>query len=1072
MRSHGDVMRAMYPKVAVDPNTGAPYPLTEAEIAAVNGGSMLTAAAHSSAKPPLARAVHLTMGVAILGSLMGGVQLFGMIKMLGLQFEDINPEKGKAPWFAYQVSMRILEVIMCTLLAVIATTPLRADPTSTLGDTPTPAGGAPAGGRSKLRRYFGRFCGDSNPPREFEDEIYSEICSNNQSVRQMMMVNQIHDVNGAPIMMMENPYGTLSRRMMMNQQMMPMGTLRSSGGNLHIVSTAAGSSIRSGGGGQQQQQQHQRNSATVNSITSSSSNQNSTLQSGAQRVTKPGSVASSRATIDTGLYSNIRSRPSSMLFNDSGFVRFRGQGDPGVAQEEVLKQSTDDLTRAGKDGIRASQSFDDVILGDREVDPQLLSPSSNPEENQRQMQHSPIYKSLDGSDVGAAAGEPRSGKDPQEGIYEPPPGMKLPPAKMMMDPARRPSNAGIYSESDLESAYGLKSSAGNQIYSSRAESRCSSISATQSFDMRMYGKTMAAASSNPAGKEKGEKKLENPYYYYGSTRNQKKLKQKPRPLLPSQRLQMEQQQRVNPVQQQPTSRQPLLQRQQPTTLTDPNAPFQRSRSLGGYYNRGGTQPAPQRAQPPVRNQQFVQAAPVGSMTPVTYSRWQHSQRQHAEPRRYNPLYDTPPTQRHAHLLQQQQQQQQYLLQQQLVDGAEYVFDEAGNAFAIRPQQQVFPEVRGLIAPSPASQPRGRIQHGPPPLVAQHSLPVFQSRVQQQDQVLSPILTDQESSPLHDQRYHHHQGGKRRSDREPTTGEFYLSSDEEEEVDADVEDSDFDQFTSRATQGYNDGLADVESDVSSVNNHQQRQRGRHPQRKNPPQQQQQQQQQQQSQVRGAKKTTVSPLEYSAMLKLYSQDPGAPIAPVRTSSKDITPDSGVNMTENGNNSSSAEKKKSSPSEANSSKRKSRQSLLSSSSSLNDLLGAKSKDSSAKKTRLRDYSRVSTSEHSRSGEEEDSVRRTNNTVFSSSSSEDFSDDGNKKASSEKKAYHPLVSPPTSEHNYPAFRWDGSAIEPEQGQDQRHKKKEVSSVIQPELAALLATTNDGSCCYDKKFNGIVLKF
>jgi hypothetical protein len=30
----------------------------------------------------------------------------------------------------------------------------------------------------------GRFCscfGDSNPPREFEDEIYSEICSNNHS---------------------------------------------------------------------------------------------------------------------------------------------------------------------------------------------------------------------------------------------------------------------------------------------------------------------------------------------------------------------------------------------------------------------------------------------------------------------------------------------------------------------------------------------------------------------------------------------------------------------------------------------------------------------------------------------------------------------------------------------------------------------------------------------------------------------------------------------------------------------------------------------------------------------------
>ena len=44
-------------------------------------------------------------------------------------------------------------------------------------------------------------------------------------------------------------------------------------------------------------------------------------------------------------------------------------------------------------------------------------------------------------------------------------------------------------------------------------------------------------------------RLENPYYYYGSTRNQKKAKmiaaqQKPRPLLPSQRAALELQQRA------------------------------------------------------------------------------------------------------------------------------------------------------------------------------------------------------------------------------------------------------------------------------------------------------------------------------------------------------------------------------------------------------------------------------------------------------------------------------------------------------------------------------------------------
>ena len=32
------------------------------------------------------------------------------------------------------------------------------------------------------------------------------------------------------------------------------------------------------------------------------------------------------------------------------------------------------------------------------------------------------------------------------------------------------------------------------------------------------------------------------------------------------------------------------------------------------------------------------------MTPLSYAKWQHSNSQ--PPKRYNPLYDTPPTQRH------------------------------------------------------------------------------------------------------------------------------------------------------------------------------------------------------------------------------------------------------------------------------------------------------------------------------------------------------------------------------------------------------------------------------------------
>jgi len=75
---------------------------------------------------------------------------------------------------------------------------------------------------------------------------------------------------------------------------------------------------------------------------------------------------------------------------------------------------------------------------------------------------------------------------------------------------------------------------GKSIYG-RAPSQCSSVSATQSFDMRMYGR-IPQPSHHPQQQQNQQKpnafgtlqkneKLENPYYYYGSTRNQKKNKQ-------------------------------------------------------------------------------------------------------------------------------------------------------------------------------------------------------------------------------------------------------------------------------------------------------------------------------------------------------------------------------------------------------------------------------------------------------------------------------------------------------------------------------------------------------------------
>ena len=54
-----------------------------------------------------------------------------MIKMLGLIEEDYfsvqNSRQNKRAWEGYQISMRILEATLCTLLAIIATTPLRYD---------------------------------------------------------------------------------------------------------------------------------------------------------------------------------------------------------------------------------------------------------------------------------------------------------------------------------------------------------------------------------------------------------------------------------------------------------------------------------------------------------------------------------------------------------------------------------------------------------------------------------------------------------------------------------------------------------------------------------------------------------------------------------------------------------------------------------------------------------------------------------------------------------------------------------------------------------------------------------
>ena len=138
----------------------------------------------------------------------------------------------------------------------------------------------------------------------------------------------------------------------------------------------------------------------------------------------------------------------------------------------------------------------------------------------------------------------------------------------------------------------------------------------------------------------------------------------------------------------PSSRQALLQQE----IQEQN--FTRSRSLGGYYQ--GVVP------PPQRNQQMrgVPNVPhhVGSMTPNSYSKWQHVH-QHKP---HNPLYDTPPTQRAI----------------------------------MRPQGLQMGEIRGVMGNASGSPLMNHLRvQGP-------------QRSMLTEPVLSPILTDTEISPLH------------------------------------------------------------------------------------------------------------------------------------------------------------------------------------------------------------------------------------------------------------------------------------------------------------------------------------
>ena len=861
-------------------------------------------------------------------------------------------------------------------------------------------------------------CKDSPPMIEFEDEIYSEICGNHHTIRQMQSdpsnpygtlggIGGIHPAAGSGVVI---PMGTLSAHHYHPGHGPPSST--TSNQNLLLFNSSMLNNAAAGAA-------HGSHHFVRGS--DSASNPNSTLRAAV------GGRASSRATMESAIYSNVAgapaagaggavdggggSRPSSMLYNEAGFVRFRMGGDPGRMVDEVLRQSSDDLVRGeqetrlpsaveplvsrrgmGLEGLRASQSFDESVSDERHgttssdatngllpffqvllmdgrpsgVPNDRLSPSSprgprskhSSSGSKNRTRQSPIYKSID------------SLKSEEE-LYEAPPGMPPPP----LPPAGPAVTAQVKdSESEYEPAYAAGGGGGGgarsvqQIYNS---SRCSSISATQSFDMRMYGimppqnvhPNPGAAAAGPGAfasatlkrNEEAAGKLENPYYYYGSTRNQKKQgKMKPRPLLPSQRAQLELAKKG--MMGRPQSRQETTTEQQPVTTASaadsviPPA-FQRSRSLGGYYNQGRAQqqqPLPPPA--PARNQQVPRhplirqpLAAAGSMTPLSYSRWQHALQQEAGAQRgYNALYhDTPPTQRAAHIR---------MAATSASAAAAAAYEDHAARRQLNHQHPSFfmPEIRRLAPqtvdfnqprPPPKPQPRSHHHH------------------HHHQQLLSPILTDAES------------GGS------PMRRNLIAEDDDYgDESEAD------DQFTSQATQGYSQGLADNETEASSDRGTQLN--------------------------KGKDLHLVSPLEYSAMLKLYGGG-GADATDFQrpvSSKKDVTPDSGV---------------------VNSDSNKSRKSQQHAPPAAELVLGKKNKPM---------YSKINTEDD----EGDEYSARGNTTVFSSSSSSDDSEvepSGAKQVKGRYQPYQPVAlagSPVPEVENRPAataaaasgYRWNGSRM------------------------------------------------
>merc|ERR550532_1365812 len=189
--------------------------------------------------------------------------------------------------------------MICYLLAVVATTPLRQDTS-----TSPRSGRGPCTSCSPLLCCNGEGacerCGAASPSSQLEEEIYTEICANTNA----RVLNTVESYN---------------------QAMLPLGT-QSSANNSSIALSTSGTQLTSTLA-RKMQPVTLRNSGGCGSHIS----------------------GESALTQDTALYSNLRtnSRPSSMLFNDAGFVRFRIGNDQSELRqscEDLVQEETGDMT--------------------------------------------------------------------------------------------------------------------------------------------------------------------------------------------------------------------------------------------------------------------------------------------------------------------------------------------------------------------------------------------------------------------------------------------------------------------------------------------------------------------------------------------------------------------------------------------------------------------------------------------------------------------------------------------------------------------------------------------------------